>query len=142
MQGVNPILIEFADRLIKESKYDLTIPPHGGLRTAEEQKEIFNSGASKCDGYNKKSYHQTGNALDIVIYSGSVKGMYNSKKLEYIGEIGKQIFYYLENVSANVPVSSWLLEVLKKTSRYETQMISPLFLRFPTEQWFSLFRHF
>ena len=93
MQGVNPVLIEFANRLIKESKYDLTIPPHGGLRTSEEQKEIFNSGASKCDGYNKKSYHQTGNAIDIVIYSGSIKGMYNSKKLEYIGEIGKQIFF-------------------------------------------------
>ena len=43
MQGINPILIEFANRLIKKSKYDLTIPWRGGLRTAEEQKEIFNS---------------------------------------------------------------------------------------------------
>ena len=40
----------------------------------------------------------------------------------------KQIFYYLENVSANVPVSSWLLEVEKKNFRKETKMIPPLFL--------------
>lgn len=34
------------------------------LRTAEEQNAAFRSGKSKCDGYIKKSYHQSGNAFD------------------------------------------------------------------------------
>ena len=49
MEGVNPLLIEFAERLIEASRYDLTIPWMGGVRTAEDQKEIYDRGASKCD---------------------------------------------------------------------------------------------
>ena len=92
MEGVNPLLIEFAERLIEASRYDLTIPWMGGVRTAEDQKEIYDRGASKCDGYNKKSYHQSGNALDIVIYDKTVEGMYDDEKLNYIGGVGKRIW--------------------------------------------------
>jgi peptidoglycan L-alanyl-D-glutamate endopeptidase CwlK len=38
----------------------------GGVRTAEDQNAIFKEGNSKCDGYKKESYHQSGNALDII----------------------------------------------------------------------------
>jgi hypothetical protein len=34
------------------------------LRTPEEQHVEFVAGNSKCDGYIKKSYHQSGNAFD------------------------------------------------------------------------------
>ena len=93
MEGVNPLLIEFAERLIHRSEYDLTIPPHGGVRTASEQKAIFDTGASRCDGYDKKSYHQSANALDIVIYAKTIDGMYDAEKLDYIGEIGGDIWF-------------------------------------------------
>ena len=36
-------------------------------RTAEEQKLLFNKGLSRCDGHEKKSYHQLDRARDIVI---------------------------------------------------------------------------
>jgi peptidoglycan L-alanyl-D-glutamate endopeptidase CwlK len=66
MEGVNPLLIECAERALAKSRYDMTIPWMGGLRTAEEQKSIFEEGNSKCDGYEKESYHQSGNALDVI----------------------------------------------------------------------------
>ena len=92
MQGVNPILLEFADRLLKASPYDLTVPWMGGLRTTEDQREIYDRGASKCDGTNKKSYHQSGNALDICIYGKKIAQMYDKDKLNEIGKIGESIW--------------------------------------------------
>ena len=93
MEGVNPVLLEFSNRLLKASKYDLTIPQSGGVRTAKEQNEIFLKGFSTLDGYNKKSYHQSGNAIDIVIAGKTVKEMYDKEKLDYVGEIGKQVWF-------------------------------------------------
>ena len=71
MQGVNPLLQKVAFRAIrissrKKDGLDFTIPPFGGIRTAEEQNELFKQGVSKCDGFNELSYHQTGNALDVL----------------------------------------------------------------------------
>lgn len=72
-EGVNPLLIECSDRALSESRYDMTIPWMGGVRTAEEQNEIFKAGNSKCDGYDKLSYHQPeaspgpwSDALDVI----------------------------------------------------------------------------
>lgn len=45
---------------------DFTVPRHGGLRTAEEQNRLFQKKRSKADGYDRKSYHQTGKALDVI----------------------------------------------------------------------------
>jgi len=67
MKGVNPQLVECATRaLARCSHFDQSVQWRGGLRTAEQQAEIFGRGASKKDGYNKKSYHQSGNALDVA----------------------------------------------------------------------------
>lgn len=73
MEGVNPHLIECAENTILESKFDLTIPWMGGVRTPKNQNDIFLEGNSKCDGYEVLSYHQIeaasngyGNALDII----------------------------------------------------------------------------
>lgn len=66
MSGVNVLLVECATRALRKSDHDMTIPWRGGVRTAEQQKEIFEEGNSKCDGYDKKSYHQSGNALDVI----------------------------------------------------------------------------
>ena len=66
MQGVDPLLLECAERALALSKFDMSIPWMGGLRTAEEQNAIFKDGNSKFDGYEKKSYHQSGKAIDII----------------------------------------------------------------------------
>lgn len=52
--------------LSQMKRHDMRIPWAGGLRSAALQNEIFNTGASRCDGYKKESYHQSGKALDVV----------------------------------------------------------------------------
>lgn len=66
MLGVNPMLVLCATNALKNSSDDMTIPWMGGRRSAEDQNKIFLKGNSTLDGYEKKSYHQSGNALDII----------------------------------------------------------------------------
>lgn len=68
MNGINPKLIEISSLALKISKIDFGIPEHGGLRTGDEQHQLFLDGKSKADGAGKKSYHQTGDALDFYAY--------------------------------------------------------------------------
>lgn len=68
LEGIEPVLIEIVKEAIKESPFDFGIPMFGGLRTAEEQNGLFMKKVSKCDGFNKKSYHQTGKAFDIYAF--------------------------------------------------------------------------
>ena len=68
MQGVNPKLQEIAKRAIELTTIDFGIPQFGGLRSAGDQLHLYQSGKSKADGVNKKSYHQSGNALDVFAY--------------------------------------------------------------------------
>lgn len=68
MVGVNSSLIVLAYKAIKISVIDFGIPEYGGIRTLEEQYQLWDEGKSKCDGTDKKSFHQTGNALDFYAY--------------------------------------------------------------------------
>lgn len=93
MRGVYPYLIECANNTILQSKYDLTIPWRGGVRSAEEQNEIFKDGNSKCDGFDVLSYHQPeatpenkyGMALDIIPVGPNP--YLNTRVLNYIGRL-------------------------------------------------------
>ena len=68
MEGVNPLLMRVAHRALEISKVDFGIPQYGGLRTAEQQNRLYQDGKSQLDGYEKLSYHQSGNALDVYAY--------------------------------------------------------------------------
>lgn len=68
MEGVDDRLVQIANAALKISKIDFGIPGDGGIRTAERQNELYQDSKSKCDGYNNKSYHQTGRALDFYAY--------------------------------------------------------------------------
>jgi peptidoglycan L-alanyl-D-glutamate endopeptidase CwlK len=68
MLNIDSRLIEICDLALTISKVDFGIPSTGGLRTAEQQKELFEAGKSNCDGVNDLSYHQTGRALDFYAY--------------------------------------------------------------------------
>lgn len=74
MKGVNDILVECATRALSICRADMTIPKYGGVRTPGEQKSLYDKGYSQRDGYEKRSYHQTGNALDVI----PVKGGYSN----------------------------------------------------------------
>ena len=68
MEGVHVDLKRVAQRAIQITKIDFGIPETGGKRSAEMQKALFDEGLSMCDGYDKKSFHQSGNALDFYAY--------------------------------------------------------------------------
>jgi len=68
LNGVDNRLIELVLRSISKSPIDFGIPQYGGLRTPEEQHYLYKSNKSKCDGYDKKSNHQTGLAFDVYAY--------------------------------------------------------------------------
>ena len=67
LQGVDSLLIAIAVDAIKESPYDFGIPRYGGLRSESEQHLLYNQQLSQRDGYNLKSYHQSGKAFDIYV---------------------------------------------------------------------------
>ena len=69
-EGIDPRLIGICDLAITLTVIDFGIPRDGGLRTDERQKEMFDDPDIKtqCDGYENKSYHQTGKALDVYAY--------------------------------------------------------------------------
>jgi peptidoglycan L-alanyl-D-glutamate endopeptidase CwlK len=71
MTGLNPKLINIVLLAIKRTPIDFGVAWMGGMRTAAQQKELFDQGYSKCDGYKKLSKHQSGNAVDLNVFVGS-----------------------------------------------------------------------
>jgi len=68
-EGVDPKLIEIDDLALQISPIDFGHPEHAGLRSDQEQYQLYLDGKSPhCDGTRKKSYHQTGKALDFYAY--------------------------------------------------------------------------
>jgi len=69
MQGVHPIWIQRAKRVLSYGIIDATVPPLGGLRTTHEQRGLVEKGASQT----LNSLHRVqdtgyGHALDLVPY--------------------------------------------------------------------------
>ena len=71
IDGINPILIEIIEKAIIESPFDFGIPEHGGLRTDQEQIDMYAQGRTKPGRivtWTLKSVHKSGNAFDIYAY--------------------------------------------------------------------------
>ena len=90
LEGVNPLLIAIMVDGIKDSPHDFGIAVDGGYRTPERQNELYQQGrtilgkkVTNTDGYKKKSYHQTGLAVDIYGYVEG-KATWNKQILESI----------------------------------------------------------
>lgn len=66
LNGVDDRLQLLAKEVLKISKIDFGISY--GIRSDEEQHQIFLSGASQCDGITKRSKHQDGLAFDFICY--------------------------------------------------------------------------
>lgn len=83
MHGVHNDLQRVAKRAIEITKIDFGIPELGGLRNAAQQRALYESGKSKCDGTRKKSRHQTGLALDFYAYVDG-KGSWSKEHLAQV----------------------------------------------------------
>jgi peptidoglycan L-alanyl-D-glutamate endopeptidase CwlK len=107
-KNVSEYLINAADEALAASLTDMTIPWRGGRRTAKQQREIYDRGASKADGYGVKSYHQSGKALDIIPYFDG-KGHYFDVDSEFI-EFAKLMFMAFDNMkeAGEVPSDVYL----------------------------------
>ena len=68
LDGVNPKLVEVVKLAIQLTKVGFGIPATGGYRTPEQQRALYDAGRSQRDGYQNKSHHQTGNAVDVFAY--------------------------------------------------------------------------
>jgi hypothetical protein len=85
IRGISELLVFTIDRYLEISPIDITIPWMGGRRTAEEQNEIFLRKCSKCDGYKKESFHQSGDAFDAAAFkNGEMSNeKHNALKVAY-----------------------------------------------------------
>jgi len=96
LRGVDPLLIAIICDAVHKSPHDFGIAWMGGYRTAEQQNELYQQGRSKegkiitnADGYKKKSFHQSGKAVDIVCYKdGSI-----TWEQEIFAEVMEHIMY-------------------------------------------------
>lgn len=97
LSEVDKQLQDLMNEVIKVSKIDIGIIY--GYRTAEEQNYIFNSQASKCDGYIKRSKHQDKKAIDFICYKDN-KITYDIKYYYYIVGLVEEISRKL-NIKVN-----------------------------------------
>jgi peptidoglycan L-alanyl-D-glutamate endopeptidase CwlK len=85
IEGIEPVLIDIIETAIKDSPFDFGIPKFGGMRTDEEQEEMFAQGRTKPGRivtWTLNSYHKSGKAFDIYAYVGGAK--WDMKYLEPI----------------------------------------------------------
>ena len=67
-EGVDPRWIEISDLAITITNVDFGHGRYAGKRSATLQNELYLDGKSQLDGYIRKSYHQSGKALDFYAY--------------------------------------------------------------------------
>lgn len=68
LDGVHPELVDVVKLAIQLTKIDFGIPSTGGYRTASQQNELYRAKKSNADGFDKKSKHQIGKAVDVFAY--------------------------------------------------------------------------
>lgn len=102
LNEINPVLKDLAIKALSKSTVDFGIPSTGGKRTAEEQKVLFDKGFSQKDGTIKKSYHQSGNAVDLVPY---IDGGFTWANKQAFNEIHKAV----TEAWAEMGVKDWTL---------------------------------
>ncbi len=70
LKGVRKEIKTLVNRVLKKSVHDFGIPKYGGLRTPQEQNNLFHiiPRLTQLDGFKRISSHQSGNAFDIFVY--------------------------------------------------------------------------
>ncbi|CCN85474.1 conserved hypothetical protein [Vibrio nigripulchritudo SFn27] len=88
MMGVKTELKEVVRLALTYSRYDFGIT--SGVRTAKEQNELYLKNASQLDGYQRKSKHQTGDAIDFVAYDENGRVTWDFRYYEAIADAFKR----------------------------------------------------
>ncbi len=88
MAGVHPDLQKVVKRALELSQFDFGIT--SGKRTAEEQNALFKNNKSQLDGYARISRHQTGCAIDYVVYNENGKVTWGWSYYEQVSWAFKQ----------------------------------------------------
>ncbi|HFQ4989953.1 TPA: M15 family metallopeptidase [Vibrio vulnificus] len=88
MLGVHDDLKRVVRRAIELTPFDFGIT--SGKRSAEEQNALFRRGASQLDGYSRLSRHQTGHAIDYVVYDEDGKVTWGFSYYERVSWAFKQ----------------------------------------------------
>ncbi len=92
-------LAALSHRVLDISDIDFAITD--GLRTADEQNALYEIGrtkeldrgiVTKLDGYKRRSYHQSGFAVDFAVYSRGKINWDNKDEYRYIGRLFKKEF--------------------------------------------------
>ncbi len=97
LSEVHELLQELAEKCIQKSPYDFGITSTGGLRTAEQQRVLFDTGTTHCDGVKIKSYHQSGKALDLIPYIGGSYTWENKEAFLGIAKTAFEVWDAMEN---------------------------------------------
>ena len=88
LKQVNSIIVELTKRVIEITPVDFGILDNGGWRSAEKQADLYKKGYSQLDGHVKISYHQLGNAVDLVPY---IDGKFTWESVEAFQKINKAV---------------------------------------------------
>lgn len=94
IEGVEAPLKQLTIRVLEKSEHDFGIPRDGGKRTAQEQNNLYHKRpkVTTLDGFKKKSYHQSGWAVDIFIYDEHGACWDCIFKYEYVADLMKKEF--------------------------------------------------
>lgn len=97
------------ERVLKKSPHDFGIPPNGGKRTAQEQNNLFHQRpkVTQLDGFNRKSYHQTGNAVDIFVYDEHKACWSCIDKYKEIAKLFKEEFDLMKEEQGSEDIPCW-----------------------------------
>ena len=70
LEGVEPDLVNIVCLAIERTPVDFGVAWMGGLRTPEEQNQLYKDKVSTKDGYLRLSKHQFGEAVDLQAFVG------------------------------------------------------------------------
>ena len=104
LKGVHPVIVKIVETALNDENcpHDFGIPGYGGLRTVEDQQELYSRGrkgknagmsvVTWVDGIKRKSNHQAkedgfGYAFDIYIYKNGKA----SWKMSWLKEVARHI---------------------------------------------------
>ncbi|WP_375752694.1 M15 family metallopeptidase [Vibrio sp. HN007] len=98
MLGVHEDLKKVVRLALSYSPYDFGIT--SGSRTTEQQYQLFLDKKSNCDGTNLVSRHQTGHAIDFVVYDENGKVTWDMKYYKAVADAFKRAAEEL-----NIPIT-------------------------------------
>jgi len=93
IKDINPVLYRMVTEAIKITRQDFGIIKGGGYRTAELQNYYYKIGTSTKDGYQNLSYHQSGNAVDLIPWNGQKFSWESSLAFEKIHSAVVEVWY-------------------------------------------------